>query len=66
MGFGRRKAHSASDVSLSCGKVKETAIVIDKTKREKSKTIRKPENITAVAESVHEAQSTPNHRRSFA
>ena len=33
-------------------KVKEIGILIDKPKREKSKTVRTPENIAAVAETV--------------
>ena len=44
--------------------VKETGILIDKPKREKPKTVRTPENIAAVAESVREAPSTSIHRRS--
>ena len=43
---------------------KETGILIDKPKREKPKTVRTPEKITAVAESVCEAPSTWIHRRS--
>ena len=43
-------------------KVKETGILIDKPKREKPKTVRRPENIAAVAESVCEAPSI--YRRS--
>ena len=43
---------------------KETGILIDKPKREKPKTVRTPENIAAVAESVCEARSTSIHRRS--
>ena len=39
-------------------KVKETGINIDKAKREKPKTVRTPENIAAMAESVCEAPST--------
>ena len=45
-------------------KVKETGILIDKPKREKPKTVRTPENIAAVAESVCEAPSTSIHRHS--
>ena len=44
--------------------MKETGILIDKPKREKPKTVRTPENIAAVAESVCEAPSTSIHRRS--
>ena len=44
--------------------MKETGILIDKPKREMSKTVHTPENITAVAESVCEALSTSIHRRS--
>ena len=39
-------------------KVKETGILIDKPKCERPKTVRTPENIAAVAESVREAPST--------
>ena len=42
--------------------VKETGILIDTLKRKKSKTVRTPENIVAVAESVREAPSTSIHR----
>ena len=38
-------------------KGKETVILIDKPKHEKPKTMRTPENIAAVAESVCEAPS---------
>ena len=44
--------------------MKETGILIDKTKREKPKTVHTPENIAAVPESVCEAPSTSIHRRS--
>ena len=42
----------------------ETGILINKSMREKPKTVRTPENIAAVAESVYEAPSTSIHRRS--
>ena len=45
-------------------KVKETGILIDKPQRERPKTVRTPENIAAVAESVCEAPSTAIYRRS--
>ena len=45
-------------------KVKETGILIQKPKRENPKTVRTPENIAAVAESVCEVPSTSIHRRS--
>ena len=44
--------------------MKQTGIFIDKPKRQKPKTVRTPENIAAVAESVCEAPSTSIHRRS--
>ena len=44
--------------------MKDTDIFIDKPKREKSITVRTPENIAAVAESLCEAPSTLIHRRS--
>ena len=55
MHFGRREAPSAPYVCYLVKKVKETGILIDKSKREKPKTVRTPENIAAVAESVCEA-----------
>ena len=57
--FGRKEAPSAPYVCYLVKKVKETGIIIDKPKCEKSKTMRTPENIVAVvAESVFEAPST--------
>ena len=44
--------------------MKETGILIDKPQRVKPKTVRTPETIAAVAESVCEATSTSIHRRS--
>ena len=46
-------------------KVKETGILIDKTKLKKQKTVRTPENSAAVEESVSEASSTSIHRHSL-
>ena len=43
--------------------MKETGNLMDKPMREKPKTVRTPENIAAVAESVCEAPSTSIHRR---
>ena len=62
MDFGRREAPSAPYVRYVVKKVKETGI--DKPKREKPKTVRTPENIAAVAESVCEASSTSIYLRS--
>ena len=45
-------------------KVKGTGILIDKSQREKPKTVRTPENIAAVAESVCESPLTSIHRPS--
>ena len=59
--FGRREVPLAPYVRYL---VKETGILIDKPKCEKPKTVRTPENIAAVAESVCEAPSTSIHRRS--
>ena len=56
--FERREAQSASYVRFPVKKVKETVILIDKPKLEKLKTMRTPENIAAVAETVCEAPST--------
>ena len=41
-------------------KVKETGILVDKPKREKPKTVRTPENIVAVAETVCEEPTNIN------
>ena len=57
--FGRREAPSAPHVRYLVKKVKETGILIDKPE-----TVRTPENIAAVAESVYGAPSTSIHRRS--
>ena len=53
--FGTREAPTAPYVRHLVKKVKETGILINKTKREKTKTVRTYENIVAVAESVREA-----------
>ena len=63
-GFGIREAPSATYVRSFVKKVNETGVLIDKPKRERPKTVRKPENFAAVAESVREAPSTSIHRRS--
>ena len=60
----RREAPSALYVHYLVKKVKETAILIDKPKREKPKTVLTPENIAAVAESLCGASSTSIHLRS--
>ena len=62
--FGRREAPPAPYVCYLVKKVKESVILIDKPKREKPKTVRTPENIAAVAESVCEAPSMSIHRNS--
>ena len=61
MDFGRREAPY---VRFLVKKVKETGLLIDKPKREKPKTVRTPEKIAAMAESVRDAPSTSIHRRS--
>ena len=61
-GFWKKRSTVSSVCSLTCEKVKETGILIDKPKREKPKTVCTPENI--VAESVCEAPSTSIHRHS--
>ena len=60
--FGRREAQSAPYVRYLVKKVKETAFLIDKPKHEEPQTVRAPENIGVVAESVCEAPSTSIHR----
>ena len=60
--FGVREAPSAPYIRYLVKKAKETGILIVKPNREKPKTVRTPENITAVAESVCEASfSTTEH-----
>ena len=50
-GFRKKRCFSsAPKVRYLVKKVKETGVLIDKPKREKSKTVRTPENIAAVAE----------------
>ena len=61
--FERREAPSAPYVRYLVKKVKETGIFIDKPKPEKPKTVRTPENISAVAERVCEAPSTSVYRQ---
>ena len=63
--FGRGEAPSGPYVRYLVKKVKETGILIDKPKRGKPKTVRTHENITAVAESLHEVPSTSIHRCSI-
>ena len=63
-GFGSGEAPSAPYIHYLVKKVKETGILIDKPKRENPKSVRTPENIAAVAESMCEAPSTSIHRRS--
>ena len=58
------EASSALYVRYLGKKVKETGVLNDKPKREKPKTVRIPEHIAAVAESVCEVPSTSIHRRS--
>ena len=62
--FGRKEIPSIPSVRYLAKKLKETGILIDKSKRERPKTVRTPENITAVAESVHEAPSTTIYHHS--
>ena len=62
--FGRREAPSAQYVRYLVKNVKGSGILIDKPKREKPKTVRTPDNIADVAESVCEEPSTSIHRRS--
>ena len=62
--FRRREAQLAPYVRYLVKNVKETGILIDKLEREKPKTVRTPDNIAAVAESVCEAPSTSVHHRS--
>ena len=63
-GFWKKRSTVISVCSLSCEKSEKTGILIDKPKSEKPKTVCKPENTAAVAESVCEAPSTSIHRRS--
>ena len=64
--FGRRRALSAPYVRylVKRKKVKETGAYSSINQSVKSQTVRTPENIAAVAESVVEAPSTSIHRHS--
>ena len=62
--FERRNAPSTPYVHYVVKKVQEIGILIDKSKCEKPKKKRIPENIAAVGESVCEAPSTSIHRPS--
>ena len=62
--FGRREAPSNLYVRYLVKKVKENIIIIDKSKREKPKTVHIHENIAVKAESVRGVPSTSIHRRS--
>ena len=57
--FGKRGAPSTPYVRYLVKKVTEIGILIDKLNRKKLKTVRTPENIAAVAESLLE---TPSHQ----
>ena len=60
----KRETPAAPYVRYLVKKEKETGNLIDKPKREMVKTMRTPENIAAVAESMCEAPSLSIHRRS--
>ena len=62
--MGRRKAPNEAYVRYFAKKVRETGLLIDKPTRDRPKTVRTPENIAAVAESVRESPGTSVHRRS--
>ena len=60
---GRTEAPSAPYGRYLVQNVKETGILSDELKREKSKTVRTSDNIATVAESMCETPSTSIHRR---
>ena len=62
--FGKTEVLSSSYIHYLVKKVKETGILIDKSKSEKPKTVHALENIAAAADRVHEAPSTSIHRYS--
>ena len=57
MDFERKETPSALYVRYLVKKVQETGILIDKSIREKPKTVHIPGNIVAVAESVYDTLS---------
>ena len=59
--FVRRESPSTAYVRYLAKKVQETGVLINKPKREKPKTVRTPDNIAGVEESVCEAPSTSLH-----
>ena len=62
--FGRREEPSATYVRYLAKRVKETGILSDKPKPGKPKTVRTPEKIAVVTESMLDAPSTSIHCRS--
>ena len=52
--FGRGEVPSVPYVRYLVKKVNKTGILIDKPRREKTKTVRTPKNIAAVTENVYE------------
>ena len=62
--YERREAPSAPYVRYLVIKSERNWHHIDKRKRERPRTVRTPENISSVAESVREAPLTSIHRRS--
>ena len=65
-GFWKKRSTVIPYIRCLVKKVKETGILIDNPKKESEepKTVRTPENIAAVVESVSEAPSTSIQRRS--
>ena len=64
-GFWKKRSTVSSPCLLSFEKsASSSGILIDNPKREEPKTVRMPENIAAVAESVFEAPSISIHCRS--
>ena len=62
-GFWKKRSTVSSVCSLSYKRSEKTGLLIE-SKREKSKAVHTPENITDEAESVCEAQSTSYQHRS--
>jgi len=62
--FGKNQRPSSQYVDQFVKRVRETGSLMDKTTRVRPRTVRTPENIAAVAESVREHQSTSTRHRS--
>lgn len=62
--FGRREGPTVPGIRKFIAKVRGTGFIVDAPRRERARTVRTPEHIEAVAESVRENPSTSTRHRS--